>query len=122
MEPEHKEEDLLDLLDIIILFMMITEKLEDFQIKKLYNIPQIQKVVKNALRVIVPVAERDYAIVFNNGEQETQAIISEYEKLVAMIRDKKVPEKVILTQMIQAFNYDKDVIEGTVHRILKKYS
>ena len=122
MEPEHKEEDLLDLLDIIILFMMITEKLEDFQIKKLYNIPQIQKVIKNALRVIVPVAERDYAIVFNNGEQETQAIISEYEKLVAMIRDKKVPEKVILTQMIQAFNYDKDVIEGTVHRILKKYS
>lgn len=122
MESKRKEEDLLNLLDIIILLMMLTEKIEDFKIESHYNKQQIKQQSKSFLKLIVPIAERDYAIVFNNGEKETQSIISEYENLVAMIRDFNVPQKVILTQMIQAFNYDKDTIEGTVHRILKKYS
>ena len=39
----HKEEDLLDLLDIIILKMMLVEKLEDFQIHNHYN----KQLIKN---------------------------------------------------------------------------
>ena len=62
----------------------------------------------------------DYKIVFNNGEEETQKIISEYEILVAQIRDFQVPQKVILNQMIEAFNYDKKTIESTIHRLLNK--
>jgi hypothetical protein len=115
-----KEDNLLDLLDIIILMMMLVEKIEDFQINNHYNKMQIKLVLKKALQTITPLAERDYSIVFNNGENETLQIISEYENLVAQIRDFNVPQKVILTQMIQAFNLDKDTIEGTTHRILKK--
>jgi hypothetical protein len=119
---KHKteEENLMDLLDIIILMLMLVEKLEGFQIKNHYNITQIKHQVKKLLSIITPIAERDYAIVFNNGEEETQKIIREYETLVAQIRDFQVPEKVILNQMIHAFNYDKGAIEATVHRILKK--
>jgi hypothetical protein len=116
-----KEKDLLDLLDIIILKMMLVEKIENFQIENHYNKMQIKNTLNNALRVLTPPAERDYAIVFANGEKETQQIISEYENFIAQIRDFQVPEKVILTQMIQAFNLDKKTIEATTHRILKKH-
>ena len=122
MKLKTKEDNLLDLLDIIILMMMLVEKIEDFQINNHYNKMQIKSTLKKALQTITPLAERDYSIVFNNGESETLQIISEYENLVAQIRDFNVPQKVILTQMIQAFNFDKDTIEATTHRIIKKYT
>ena len=122
MKLKTKECNLLDLLDIIILMMMLVEKIEDFQINNHYNKMQIKSTLKKALQTITPLAERDYSIVFNNGESETLQIISEYENLVAQIRDFNVPQKVILTQMIQAFNFDKDTIEATTHRIIKKYT
>lgn len=122
MEKKAKEDNLMDLLDIVILLMMLVEKVETFQIENHYNKQQIKQASKKLLEVITPIAERDYRIVFQNGEKQTQQIISEYENFVAQIRDFNVPQKVILTQMIQAFNFDKSVIEATVHRVLKKYS
>lgn len=118
----QKEEDLLDLLDIIILKQMLVEKVEGFQIKNHYNKQMIKNVLNRALEVIVPLAERDYKIIFNAGESDVQNVIGEYEKLIAFIRDFNVPQKVMLTQMIEAFNYDKKTMEATTHRIIKKYS
>lgn len=115
-----KEQNLLDLLDIIILMMMLVEKLEDFQIENHYNVQQIKMQTKKLLSIVTPVAERDYRTVFNNGEEETQNIILEYESLVAQIRDFDMPQKVMLNQMIEAFNFDKKTIEATVHRVLNK--
>jgi hypothetical protein len=122
MSKEQKEKDLLDLLDIIIHMFMLVEKIEGFQLENHYNKMQIKSVLNKALQVITPLAERDYQIVFRNGENETLQIISEYENLIAQIRDFNVPQKVILTQMIQAFNLERGVIEATTHRILKKHS
>ena len=122
MEKKAKEDNLMDLLDIIILLMMLVEKVETFQIENHYNKQQIKQASKKLLEVITPIAERDYKIVFQNGEKETQQIISEYENFVSQIRDFNIPQKVILTQMIQAFNLEGKTIEATVHRILKKYS
>ena len=122
MAKEQKEKDLLDLLDIIINMFMLVEKIEGFQLENHYNKMQIKSVLNKALQVITPLAERDYQIVFRNGESETLQIISEYENLIAQIRDFNVPQKVILTQMIQAFNLERGVIEATTHRILKKHS
>lgn len=118
----NKEKDLLDLLDIVILLQMLVEKVEGFQITNHYNRQQIKQASSKLLQVITPIAERDYGIVFKNGEKETNQIISEYENFVAQIRDFNVPQKVILTQMIQAFNLDKKTIEATTHRILKKFN
>ncbi len=103
-----KEQNLLDLLDIIILMMMLVEKLEDFQIENHYNVQQIKMQTKKLLSIVTPVAERDYKIVFRNGEDETQKIIREYEILVASIRDFDVPQKVILNQLIEEFNLKKN--------------
>jgi hypothetical protein len=117
-----KEEDLLDLLDIIILKMMLVEKIEGFQIKNHYNKQLIKNVLNRALDVIVPTAERDHQIIFKAGEEDVQMVTREYEKLISFIRDFNVPQKVMLTQMIEAFNYEKDTMEATTHRIIKKYS
>ena len=115
------EKNLLDLLDIVILTQMLVEKVENFQIKNHYNKQLIKQQLKAVLKTITPLAERDYNIVFSNGETETQQIISEYETFISHIRDFNVTQKVILTQMITAFNYDPKTIEATTHRILKKY-
>lgn len=120
MSVLNKEKDLLDLLDIIILKMMLVEKIETFQIENHYNKMQIKNTLKNALRVLLPTAERDYAIVFANGEKETQGIISEYESLIAQIRDFNVPQKVILSQMIQAYNFEPKSVDGIINKIYKK--
>jgi len=117
----NNEKNLLDLLDIVILMQMLVEKVENFQLKNHYNKQLIKQQLKAVLKTITPLAERDYNIVFSNGETETQQIISEYETFISHIRDFNVPQKVVLTQMITAFNYDPKTIEATTHRILKKY-
>lgn len=120
MPNQNKEKDLLDLLDIIILKMMLVEKIEGFQIENHYNKMQIKNTLNNALRILTPTAERDYAVVFSNGEKETQQIISEYEILIAQIRDFNVPQKVILSQMIQAYNLEPKSVEVFIHEVIAK--
>lgn len=117
---KHKEKDLLDLLEIIILKMMLTEKIENFQIENHYNKQMIKQVIKKSLDVIVPTAERDYKIIFDAGEQDVHGAMREYEKLVGFIRDFNVPQKEKLTEMIECYNYDKKVMDATMHRLIKK--
>lgn len=117
-----KEEDLLQLLDIILQMMLLTETVEDFKIKNLYNRQLIKNVLNKALDVIVPIVEKDYPLVFKAGQEDSLKIISKYEKLINFIRDFNVPQKEKLTEMIEAYNYDKGVMDATIHRIIKKHN
>jgi hypothetical protein len=117
-----KEEDLLQLLDIILQMMLLTETVEDFKIKNLYNRQLIKNVLNKALVVIIPIVEKDYPLVFKAGEEDSQKIISKYEKLITFIRDFNVPQKEKLTEMIEAYNYDKQTMDATTHRIIKKHT
>lgn len=117
----QSQNNLITLLESVILMQMLLENLETLQGTH-YNRQQIKQQLKSTIKLIAPLAERDYNIVFNNGEVETQSIIFEYEKLVSFISLQKLPQKVILSQLIEAFNHDKKTIESTVHRILKKHS
>lgn len=110
----------MDVLDIILQSMLLVEKLESFQIKNHYNIPQVQKVLKNTLRVLVPLAERDYAIVVGNDEETTQSLMREYESLVSKLTTIDIPKKMIINQALDAFEIDPKTIEATIHRVLKK--
>lgn len=116
------EQDLLQLLDIILQMMLLTETVEDFKIKNIYNRKVIKNVLNKALAVIVPIVERDYTLVFKAGQEDSQKIIGKYEKLINFIRDFNVPQKEKLTEMIEAYNYDKSVMDATIHRIIKKNS
>lgn len=115
-----KEKDLLTLLDIIIQSMMLIEKLESFQIENHYNKQLIKQSTKRLLDVIVPAAERDYGVVFKNGEKETQNIIREYENFIVQIRDMNVPQKVILSQLITAWNLEPGKIQDACNLILNR--
>lgn len=99
---------------------MLVEKLEEFQIENIYNKQQVKVVLKKALQVITPLAERDFPVLFKSNESATQATIREYEDLVAQLRNFTFPDKLILGKMLQALNIDKKTIEATVHRVLKK--
>jgi hypothetical protein len=114
----ENNEDLITLLETIILMQMMLENLELLQ-NTHYNKSHLKVKIKTLLKEITPLAERDYNVVFNNGERDTQSIIKEYEKLISFISLQQLPQKVILTQMIQAFNTSPKQVEGIIHKILK---
>ena len=118
---KSQEESLLDLLEIVVLKILLVEKIEDFQLENVYNKQLIKNTLNKALNVILPTAERDYALIFNAGEKDTLKVLTEYKKMIAFIRDFNVPQKEKLTEMIEAYNFDKEVMEATIHRIIKKH-
>lgn len=118
---EAREEDLLQLLDIVLQMMLLTETVEDFKIKNVYNRQMIKNVLNKALAVIVPIVDRDYPLVFKAGQDDSIKIMNKYEKMIHFIRDFNVPQKEKLIEMIEAYNYEKGVIDATTHRILKKH-
>lgn len=113
--------NLIVLLESVILMQMMLENLEQLQGTH-YNKMQLKQQIKQLIKTIAPLAERDYNIVFSNGESDTQSIVFEYEKLVSYISLQQLPQKVALSQLVEAFNYDKKTMEATCHRILKKHS
>ena len=115
------EKDLLQLLDIILQMMLLTETIDDFKIKNVYNRQMIKNVLNKALAVIVPIVDRDYPLVFKAGQDDSIKIMNKYEKMIHFIRDFNVPQKEKLIEMIEAYNYDKGVMDATIHRILKKH-
>ena len=113
--------DLITLLETVILMQMLLENLELLQSTH-YNKQRLKQQIKSLIQEIAPLAERDYNIVFANGSDETIQIILEYEKLVSFISLQQLPQKVVLSQMCEAFNYEPKTIEATIHRIIKKHS
>ena len=118
---EAREEDLLQLLDIILQMMLLTETIEGFKIRNVYNRQMIKNVLNKALAVIVPIVDRDYPLVFKAGQDDSIKIMNKYEKMIHFIRDFNVPQKEKLIEMIEAYNYEKGVMDATTHRILKKH-
>lgn len=117
---EQKREDILNLLDIVILMMMLVEKLESFQIESGFNKRQIKLETRKFLKLITPLAEQGYSIIFKNSQEGTNDTIREYENFIAQIRDLKMPNKIILSRILLALELDPKTIEATTHRILKK--
>lgn len=118
---EAREEDLLQLLDIILQMMLLTETIEGFKIRNVYNRQMIKNVLNKALAVIVPIVDKDYPLVFKAGQDDSIKIMNKYEKMIHFIRDFNVPQKEKLIEMIEAYNYEKGVMDATTHRILKKH-
>ena len=115
------EKDLLQLLDIILQMMLLTETIEGFKIRNVYNRQMIKNVLNKALAVIVPIVDRDYPLVFKAGQDDSIKIMNKYEKMIHFIRDFNVPQKEKLIEMIEAYNYEKGAMDATTHRILKKH-
>lgn len=113
------ENNLLVLLETVILLQMLTENLEELEGTH-YNRQRIKQLMKPLLNEIIPLAERDYNVVFGNGQEETLSIMNEYQKLIQFISLQKLPSKVVLSQVVEAWNKDHKTIETIVHEIINK--
>ena len=116
-----EETNLITLLETVILMQMLLENLETLQGTH-YNKFQLKLKIKALLKEIAPLAERDYGIVFANGERDTQSIVMEYEKLISYISLQQLPQKVALSQIVESWNLEPKTIEATCHRIIKKHN
>lgn len=116
---EKSPENLIILLDTIITMQLLVENLEQLQGTH-YNRMRLKQQIKALLKECAPLVERDYNLVFGNGESETQNIMFEFEKLIRYISLQKLPQKVVLSQMVECFNLDKKTMEATMHRIINK--
>jgi hypothetical protein len=116
---EKSESNLLVLLESVVLLQLLLENLEELQGTH-YNKQRLKQQMNSLIKEIAPLAERDYNIVFGNGQEETLQILNEYSKLIKFISLQKLPSKVALSQIVEAWNKDNKTIEATVHRIIKK--
>lgn len=115
------ENDLLTLLDIIIMSQLLIDRLDDFQLSY-YNKQRLKQRAKLLLEDLEKEVAKDYNLVYKAGSDDTMNVVQEYAKMIALIRDFNVPQKVAISQFIQAWNYDKKTLEATVHRLLTKES
>jgi hypothetical protein len=119
MNNEKSDKNMLVLLEAIILIQLLLENLEELQGTH-YNKQRLKQQMNYLIKELEPLAERDYNVVFNNGQEETIKIANEYSKMVKFISLQKLPSKVALTQIVEAWNIDHEIIEATVHRINNK--
>jgi len=116
---QYKEEELLNLLESIILMQLLVENLEDAKFNH-YNIQKVKMLTKSWLKEVIPVAEKDYGTVYNNGGDETVKICNQYESLVKSISKLQLPTKVLVAQFTAAWEIDSKSITLIVDKILKK--
>lgn len=119
MSNEKSETNLLVLLETIVLMQLLLENLEELQGTH-YNKQKLKQQTKSLIKEIEPLAERDYNVVFGNGQEETIKIMNEYSKLVKFISLQKLPSKVSLSQIVEAWNTDHKTIEEMVQKINNK--
>lgn len=119
MNTEKSESNLLVLLEAIVLIQMLLENLEELEGTH-YNKQRLKQQLKALIKELAPLAERDYNIVFGNGQEETIKILNEYAKLVKFISLQKLPSKVSLSQIVEAWNTDHKIIEEMVQKINNK--
>lgn len=119
MSNEKSESNLLILLETIVYLQLLLENLEELQGTH-YNKQKLKQQINAFINTIEPLAERDYNVVFGNGQEETIKILNEYSKMVKFISLQKLPSKVYLSQIVQAWNTDHKTIEEIVQKINNK--
>lgn len=119
MSNEKSESNLLVLLETIVYLQLLLENLEELQGTH-YNKQKLKQQINAFINTIEPLAERDYNVVFGNGQEETIKILNEYSKMVKFISLQKLPSKVYLSQIVQAWNTDHKTIEEIVQKINNK--
>ena len=117
---QYKEEELLNLLESIILMQLLVENLEDAKFNH-YNIQKVKMLTKSWLKEAIPVAEKDYGTVYNNGGDETVKICNQYESLVKSISKLQLPTKVLIAQFTSAFALEPKMVSGIIDKAMSKH-
>jgi hypothetical protein len=122
-KPTPKESNLLFLLDTIIHFMMMQEKFDAISNKKSpapYFKQNFKLKTNQLMTELEPIINRDYGLVFKNGEQTTNDIIVELEMFVRYIAIGKMPTFAEMQGLSKAYNENEKLIGSISKKTIKK--
>lgn len=109
------------LLDTVITLQMSAENLDRLQ-RTPFNKQKVKLLIKQLLKEVDPIVQKNYNKIFNIDEETTLSIISEYERHVKYLAPLNVPDKVRYFQFEEAWNKDRKTTESSLHRIINKPS
>ena len=109
------------LLDTVITLQMSAENL-DRLVQTPFNKQKVKLLIKQLLKEVDPIVQKNYNKIFGIDEETTLSIISEYERHIKYLAPLNIPTKIAYSQFTEAWNKDRKVIESTIHRIINKPS
>jgi len=116
------DSQLLKALKVIVGSQLLVEDLEGLQEVTMYNKQKVKQLANQLIKELCKVAEKDYNAVFGIDQKLTLNIMYEYDKLVTRIAQKNIMEVVEASQMEEAYGYDRQTMEATAHRIIRKHT
>lgn len=122
---KYENEQLL-VLEHIILGQMMVENIDQMDKNYYGNLTPVKTALDVVKKKLTQPIEKDFSVVYNNGTKgesgdEASNIIKEFSQLVKSMSNQRVPEKMVMSLMIRAFNAEKDTMLATASRILKKH-
>jgi hypothetical protein len=121
------EDELLLVLEFIVQSQMILETIDQMDTNYYGNLVPVKTALEVVKKKLTAPVERDFKTVYDNGNKgerevnETNEIIKELGHLVRNIATFRVPAKVIQSQMNRAYNFERDTMIATAHRIITKH-
>lgn len=109
------------LLDTVITLQMSAENLDRLQ-QTPFNKQKVKLLIKQLLKEVDPIVQKNYNKIFGIDQETTLSIISEYERHVKYLAPLSIPDKICFGQFTEAWNKDKIQTESTLHRIINKPS
>jgi len=106
-------------LDIILQQQLLLENLEAFQGTPLYKQKKVN-LVKSLIRELEKDTVSDFNKAFDLDAETLREIQHNYVYAIKSLAVRNVPNKVILSQMMMAYECDPSGMEATTSRILKK--
>jgi len=116
MELDMNKE--MTVLETFILMQLLVENLESLPAE--INRQRVKQQTKTLISLLSPTVEKYYDKMFDIDSQSTIDICYEYSRLAKQIASLNIPDKIGLSQMLDAWRTDKKTIEATAHRIIKK--
>lgn len=116
-----QDNDVMALLDTVITLQMSAENLDRLQ-RTPFNKQKVKTLIKQLLKEVDPIVQKNYNKIFGIDEETTLSIISEYERHVKYLAPLDIPTKIAYSQFTEAWNKDRKSVESTLHRIINKPS
>lgn len=113
-----QDDNIMALLDTVITLQMSAENLDRLQ-QTPFNKQKVKTLIKQLLKEVDPIVQKNYNKIFGIDQETTQSIISEYERHVKYLAPLDIPTTIAFAQFTEAWNKDREVIEKLIHKIIK---
>jgi|SRR6478736_3729152 len=106
-------------LDIIVSSQILLEYLEQFQRTPLYRQKKVN-LIKSLIKELEKDTEDEFNKAFGLDENTLLTIQQNYEYALKSFAVRNIPNKIVMAQLMMAYEKDPSSMEANIHRILKK--